>query len=113
MQNLSDKNIVGIIKNKMISKLSFQTWYIHCLSVIDWLVFIDLFWKYGYQIKSKTFIYLCSVLLLFFLSATCILTWHYFLNFPKLRWLIAFQSLLTLTGNISLIFASWRKNDRI
>jgi hypothetical protein len=35
------------------------------------------------------------------------------LNIPDLKWLIAFQSILTLTGNISLIFASWRKNDRI
>lgn len=97
----------------MISKLSFQTWYIHCLSVIDWLLFIELFWKYAYQIKSKTLIYLSSVLILFFLSAICIVTWHYFSNFQTLKWLIGFQSILTLVGNCSLIFATWRRNDRI
>nr|YP_009550405.1 hypothetical protein Ycf49 [Characiopsis acuta]QAA11360.1 hypothetical protein Ycf49 [Characiopsis acuta] len=97
----------------MILKLSFQTWYIHCLSVIDWLIFIEVLWKYGYQIKSKTLVYSCSVLILFFLSAVCILTWHYFLNFSIIKWLIAFQSLLTLLGNFSLIFATWRRNDRI
>jgi hypothetical protein len=97
----------------MILKLSFQTWYIHCLSVIDWLIFIELLWTYSYQLKSKTFLYLCSVLILFFLSAICILTWHYFLNFSVLKWLIVLQSLLTIVGNFCLIFATWRRNDRI
>lgn len=97
----------------MLLKLSFQTWYIHCLSVIDWLIFIELFWKYAYSIKSKTLIYLSSVLVLFFLSAICILTWHYFSNFYLLKWLIGFQSILTVVGNISLIVATWRRNDRI
>nr|YP_010478587.1 hypothetical protein Ycf49 [Chlorobotrys sp.]UVI60892.1 hypothetical protein Ycf49 [Chlorobotrys sp.] len=95
----------------MILKLSFQTWYIHWLSVIDWLIFIEFFWKYGYQIKSKKLLYFSSVLVLFFLSALCILTWHYFSNLYMLKWLIGFQSILTIVGNFSLIFATWRKND--
>ena len=37
----------------MIEKLSFQTWYIHSLSVIDWLLFIELLWQYAYQLKLK------------------------------------------------------------
>lgn len=97
----------------MILKLSFQTWYIHSLSVIDWLIFIELFWHYAYEIKSKTLIRFIPALTLFFLSAICILSWHYFLNLETLTWLIGFQSLLTLTGNFSLIFVTWRKNVRI
>nr|YP_010478869.1 hypothetical protein Ycf49 [Neustupella aerophytica]UVI61174.1 hypothetical protein Ycf49 [Neustupella aerophytica] len=97
----------------MILKLSFQTWYIHCLSVIDWLIFIDIFWKYAYQIKSKTLMYLTSALVLFFLSAICILTWHYFSNVYLLKWLIGLQSILTIVGNFSLVIATWRRNDRI
>lgn len=95
----------------MILRLSFQTWYIHCLSVIDWLIFIEIFWNYAYQIKSKTLLYLASALVLFFLSAVCILIWHYFSNFYLLKWLIGFQSLLTIIGNFSLFIATWRKND--
>lgn len=97
----------------MILKLSFQTWYIHSLSVIDWLVFIEIFWQYAYQIKSKLLIRFIPALTLFFLSAICILSWHYFLNLERLNWLIGFQSILTLIGNFSLIFATRRKNVRI
>ena len=97
----------------MILKLSFQTWYIHSLSVIDWLLFIEIFWQYAYQIKSKTLLGLVPTLTLFFLSAVCIISWHYFLNLQMLIWLIGFQSILTLIGNFSLIFATWKKNVRI
>lgn len=91
--------------------LSFQTWYIHSLSVIDWLLFIDFFWKYSYQVKSISLVRVCLVLFLFFLSGICILTWHYFFNYTSIKWLIGFQSIITLIGNISLTFTSWRKYD--
>ena len=97
----------------MVLKLSFQTWYIHSLSVIDWLIFIEIFWQYVYQIKSKTLLCLIPTLTLFFLSAMCVISWHYFLNPLMLSWLVGFQSVLTLIGNFSLIYATWRKNVRI
>lgn len=97
----------------MILKLSFQTWYIHSLSVIDWLLFIEIFWQYAYQIKSKTLLTLIPTLMLFFLSGMCIVSWHYFLNCQMLIWLIGFQSILTLIGNFNLIFVTWKKNVRI
>lgn len=84
--------------------LSFQTWYIHSLSVIDWIIFIEIFWAYAYQIKSKKIIYFSNALGIFFLSGICILTWHYFANLKELTWLIVFQSFLTLIGNISLMY---------
>src|SRR6056297_130993 len=90
----------------MLLKLSFQTWYIHSLSVIDWLIFIEIFWQYAYQIKSKTLIRFIPSLTLFFLSAICILSWHYFLNLETLNWLIGLQSMLTFIGNFSLIFSN-------
>lgn len=84
--------------------LSFQTWYIHSLSVIDWIVFIEIAWKYAYQVKSKKIIRLSTVLGIFFISGICILTWHYFSNNKDLSWLIVFQSFLTLLGNIGLMY---------
>lgn len=97
----------------MLAKLSFQTWYIHSLSVIDWLIFIEFFWQYAYHIKSKQLLCLLPTLTIFFLSGMCIITWHYFLNTKLLNWLIVFQSLLTLIGNFNLIFVTWRKNVKI
>ncbi len=97
----------------MIEKLSFQTWYIHSLSVIDWLLFIELLWQYAYQLKLKQLINLSTGLGIFFLSGSCILTWHYFSNYKDLTWLIVFQSFLTLFGNMSLMYKTRRKYDRI
>nr|YP_009551047.1 hypothetical protein Ycf49 [Pseudellipsoidion edaphicum]QAA12057.1 hypothetical protein Ycf49 [Pseudellipsoidion edaphicum] len=94
-------------------KLSFQTWYIHSLSVIDWLVFIEICWQYAYQTKSKKIINLTTSLTTFFLSGLCILTWHYFFNSTNLIWLIIFQSLLTLLGNLGLMYSSRSFYDRI
>lgn len=95
------------------AKLSFQTWYIHSLSVIDWLVFIEICWRYSYQTKSKKIIRLSTSLGTFILSGMCILTWHYFFNYTSLIWLIIFQSFLTLLGNIGLMFNSRSLYDRI
>lgn len=95
------------------TNLSLQTWYIHSLSVIDWLAFIEICWQYAYQIKSKKVIYLTTSLGIFFLSGICILTWHYFFNYTDLIWLIIFQSFLTLLGNISLVYSSRSLYDRI
>lgn len=86
--------------------LSFQTWYIHSLSVFDWIIFIEIIWQYSYQIKSKRLIYFSTSLGCFLLSGLCILTWHYFSNLKDLSWLIVFQSFLTLIGNISLMYKS-------
>lgn len=97
----------------MIESLSFQTWYIHSLSVIDWLIFIEFVWQYAYQLKIKQIIRLSTVLGIFFLSGICILTWHYFSNFKDLTWLIVFQSFLTLVGNIGLMNKTRRLYDRV
>nr|YP_009550832.1 hypothetical protein Ycf49 [Eustigmatophyceae sp. Mont 10/10-1w]QAA11781.1 hypothetical protein Ycf49 [Eustigmatophyceae sp. Mont 10/10-1w] len=97
----------------MINKLSFQTLYIHCLSIFDWIFCIETLWIYGYKLKIKSFLNLSTSLFLFFLSATCVLTWHYYYNISNLIWLVVIQSFLTLCGNISLTVSSRRLNDRI
>lgn len=88
------------------SSLSFQTWYIHSLSVADWILFVELIWAYGYKSKKKGFLKFSTALVTFFLSGSCILTWHYFSNFPGLICLVVFQSFLTLMGNLSLMYQS-------
>lgn len=97
----------------MVTKLSFSTWYIHCLSIIDWIFFIELFWQYTYQIKSKKLLFFIPTLTIFFLSALCIVSWHYFFNIETFIWLVSFQALLTLIGNTTLLFVTLRKNVRI
>ena len=97
----------------MINPLSLQTLYIHCLSIYDWILCIELLWLYGYHIKFKSFLTLSISLFLFFLSAICVLTWHYYSNIPDLLWLVASQSFFTFFGNMSLSISCRRLDDGI
>ena len=82
------------------ASLSFSTWQIHELCVLDWLLAIECIWNFGVYKKKKIFLLVSNTLILFLISGICILNWHYYNNNYELRWLIDFQALFTMLANL-------------
>lgn len=82
------------------ASLSFSTWQIHELCILDWLLAIECIWNFGTYKKNKTFLFLSTTLILFLISGICILNWHYYNNNYQIRWLIDFQAIFTLFANL-------------
>ena len=95
----------------MNSPLSLQTWFLHFISILDWIFCIEYFYRYSLITKSKIILILVTGLNFFFLSGISILTWHYFLNSIDLKWLLSIQALFTFLGNVNLLNL-WRKYER-
>jgi hypothetical protein len=83
------------------SLLSIQTWQIHSLSILEWILAIEIVWNYAKKLKKKIFLKLASFMITFFISGICIINWHYYLNFNILYWLVVFQAFLTFFANLS------------
>jgi hypothetical protein len=83
------------------ASLSFSTWQIHELCILDWVLAIEYIWQFGNYKKNKIFLLTSNILILFLISGICILNWHYYNNNYQLRWLIDFQAFFTLFANLS------------
>lgn len=86
------------------ASLSFSTWQIHELCILDWILAIECIWNFGIYKKKKVFLIISNTLTLFLISGICILNWHYYNNNYQLRWLIDFQAFFTLFGNLTCGF---------
>ena len=82
------------------ASLSFSTWQIHELCILDWIFAVECIWNFGIYKKNKTFILISTTLILFLISGICILNWHYYNNNYQLRWLTNFQASFTLLANL-------------
>ena len=91
--------------------LSLQTWFLHFISILDWILCIESFYKYSIMTKTKIILVFVTILNFFFLSGISIITWHYFFNYLNLKWLLCIQASFTVLGNINLMNL-WRKNER-
>nr|YP_009550670.1 hypothetical protein Ycf49 [Eustigmatophyceae sp. Chic 10/23 P-6w]QAA11642.1 hypothetical protein Ycf49 [Eustigmatophyceae sp. Chic 10/23 P-6w] len=80
--------------------LSFSTWQIHQLCILDWVFAIECIWNFAVFKKSKIFLLISNTLIFFLISGICILNWHYSNNDSQLRWLINFQASFTLLANL-------------
>lgn len=82
------------------ASLSFSTWQIHQLCILDWVFAIECIWNFGVYKKTAFYFLISNTLILFLISGICILNWHYSNNDSQLRWLIDFQALFTLCANL-------------
>jgi len=80
--------------------LSFSTWQIHQLCIIDWVFAIECIWNFAIFKKNRIFLLIANTLILFLISGICILNWHYSNNDYQLKWLINFQAVFTLFANL-------------
>ena len=89
--------------------LSLGTWFIHILTVFEWILAIILILRISKKtIIHRNLIFLSFAMLPNLASAMAAITWHIYDNDHSLYSLVYIQALLTFLGNTSLAFAAWQ-----
>ena len=89
--------------------LSTATWFIHILTLFEWILAILLISKVSTQKGfNNNLIWLALAMLPNLASAMAAITWHIFDNEKSLYGLVYIQALLTFLGNCCLALASWK-----
>ena len=88
--------------------LSLPTWAIHVASVAEWLIAMDLVWRYGDAASRPEWKGLSWGMLPLHASSLCACTYHLFYNAPSLSALVTLQAGLTCFGNVTLAAAALR-----
>ncbi len=89
--------------------LSLGTWFIHILTLFEWIIAIVIIAKVSNQdFQNKSLILLAFAMLPNLTSAMAAITWHVFDNDTSLYGLVYIQALLTFLGNTTLALAAWQ-----
>ena len=88
--------------------LSVPTWAVHVSSVAEWLLAMDLVWRYGDATGRPAWRGMSWGMLPLHTSSLCACTYHLFYNAPELSALVTLQAGLTLFGNCTLAAAAVR-----
>eukprot|EP00980_Cylindrotheca_fusiformis_P007979 scaffold1697_cov120-Cylindrotheca_fusiformis.AAC.61 len=91
-----------------INSLSIPTWIIHFSSVIEYLVAMDLVWKYSEVTGNEKWKGLTWGMLPLHASGICACTYHFFYNSSVLQLLVTMQAGFTLLGNLTCAIAAFR-----
>ena len=90
-------------------ELSTATWFIHILTLFEWILAILIISKISqYRKYNKSLIWLAIAMLPNLASAMAAITWHIYDNDQSLYGLVYLQALLTFFGNSCLAFAAWK-----
>jgi len=81
---------------------------IHVASVAEWLVAMDLVWRYADASGRPAWRGLAWAMLPLHGSSLCACTYHLFFNAPSLSSLVVLQAALTCFGNVTLFLATLR-----
>ncbi len=92
--------------------LSVPTWAVHVASVAEWLIAMDLVWRYGNASGRPAWKGLSWGMLPLHASSLCACTYHLFYNSPSLSSLVTLQAGLTCFGNCTLAAAALRLASR-
>ncbi|KGG15251.1 MULTISPECIES: DUF2499 domain-containing protein [unclassified Prochlorococcus] len=89
--------------------LSTPTWFIHILTLIEWILAIILIAQISAREKIyRNLIWLAFAMLPNLASAMAAITWHVYDNSTTLYGLVYIQALLTFIGNCCLAIAAWK-----
>ena len=89
-------------------ELSLGTWFIHILTLLEWLIAIVLIAKISQKKPNQKYlIWLAYAMLPNLASAMAAITWHIYDNDTSLYGLVYLQAILTFLGNSSLAIAAW------
>ena len=90
-------------------ELSTPTWFIHILTLFEWILAILIISKVSEDSRyNNKIIWLSVAMLPNLASAMAAITWHIFDNDQSLYGLVNLQALLTFAGNSCLAFATWK-----
>jgi len=88
--------------------LSIPTWAIHFSSVLEYLLAMNLVWKFAETTGQPAWRGLTWGMLPLHASGICACTYHWFYNAPELQFLVTSQAGLTLLGNLTCMIAAYR-----
>lgn len=91
-----------------INALTIPTWAIHFSSVLEYLVAMDLVWKFAAVTENEKWKGLTWGMLPLHASGICACTYHFFYNASVLQFLVSMQAGLTLVGNLTCMIAAYR-----
>ncbi len=90
-------------------ELSTPTWFIHILTLFEWILAILIISKVSEDSRyNNKIIWLSVAMLPNLASAMAAITWHIFDNDQSLYGLVYIQALLTFAGNSCLALATWK-----
>ena len=91
-----------------INGLTIPTWAIHFSSVIEYVIVMDLVWKYAEVTNNEKWKGMSWGMLPLHASGICACTYHFFYNPSSLQFLVSMQAGFTLLGNITCMIAAFR-----
>ena len=91
-----------------VNALSMPTWIIHFSSVIEYLVAMNLVWKFAEVAENEKWKGLTFGMLPLHASGVCACTYHFFYNPSALQFLVTMQAGFTLLGNLTCAIAAFR-----
>ena len=97
-----------VTHSEPINALSIPTWAIHFSSVIEYLIAMNLVWKYAEVTGNEKWKGLTWGMLPLHASGICACTYHFFYNPSMLQFLVSMQAGFTLLGNLTCAIAAFR-----
>lgn len=102
------QSLPWVTHTEPINGLSIPTWVIHFSSVIEYIIAMDLVWKYSEVTNNEKWKGMTWGMLPLHASGVCACTYHFFYNPSSLQFIVSMQAGLTLLGNITCAIAAFR-----
>jgi hypothetical protein len=97
-----------VVHTEPANALSIPTWAIHFSSVFEFLLAMQLVWKFSETTQNERWKGLTWGMLPLHASGICACTYHFFYNPSVLQWLVSMQAGFTCLGNITCAIAAYR-----
>ena len=102
------QSLPWVTHTEPINGLSIPTWIIHFSSVIEYVIAMDLVWRYSEVTGNEKWKGMTYGMLPLHASGICACTYHFFYNPSSLQFLVSMQAGFTLLGNITCAIAAFR-----
>lgn len=102
------QSLPWVTHTEPINGLSIPTWVIHFSSVIEYVIAMDLVWKYSEVTNNEKWKGMTWGMLPLHASGVCACTYHFFYNPSSLQFLVSMQAGFTLLGNLTCAIAAFR-----
>ena len=102
------ESLPWVTHTEPVNGLSIPTWAIHFSSVIEYLIAMDLVWKYSEVTNNEKWKGMTWGMLPLHASGVCACTYHFFYNPSSLQFLVSMQAGFTLLGNLTCAIAAFR-----
>lgn len=91
-----------------VNALTIPTWAIHFSSVVEYLIAMELVWRYSEVTGNEKWKGMTFGMLPLHASGICACTYHFFYNPSSLQFIVTMQAGFTCLGNITCMIAAFR-----